>query len=66
MKFDSEFQKVPYQLPDEDNLQLIGKITHHRCIQFEIFPIRLSKAILKQYLFSDVSNEELIQSFLEF
>lgn len=62
-KFDGKFQMVPNQLLDEGDLQLIGKIIHNGCIQFKIFSIRLSKVTLKQYLFGDVSSEELVQSF---
>ena len=65
-KFDGKFQMVPNQLLDKGDLQLIGKIIHNGCIQFKIFSIRLSKVTLKQYLFGDVSSEELVQSFLEF
>ena len=65
-KFDGKFQVVPNQLLDEGDLQLIGKIIHDGYIQFKIFSIRLSKVTLKQYLFGDVSSEELVQSFLEF
>lgn len=47
-------------------MQLIGKIFHHGYIQLEIFPIILSNTTLKQYLFSNISNADLIQRFLEF
>lgn len=65
-KFDGEFQKVPNQLLDKDGLQVIGKTIRHGYIYFEVFLLRLPKATLKQYLFSDVSNEELIIKFFEF
>ena len=51
---------------DEDDLEIIGKIITHAFIQYGIFPVKLCKSSLKKVLLGNVSDEELLQSFMQF
>ena len=64
LKFDGCNERVPSPLLDDEELETIGQIITHAYVLFELFPIELSKTALKYFLFEDVDEIELFNSFL--
>ena len=65
-KFDGEFQRIPSNLNNVEELKLIGEIFTHGFIVSNVFPLQICKASLKYYLFESCTNEELFHSFMRF
>ena len=66
LKFDGCNERVPSPLLDDKELETIGQIITHAYVLFELFPIELSKTALKYFLFEDVDESELFNSFLNY
>ena len=64
LKFDGCNERVPSPLLDDKELETIRQIITHAYVLFELFPIELSKTALKYFLFEDVDECELFNSFL--
>ena len=58
-KFDGEFQRIPSNLNNVEELKLIGEIFTHGFIVSNVFPLQICKASLKYYLFESCTDEEL-------
>jgi len=66
-KLEGTVEKVPVDdIINDEELELIGSIIHHAFIQYNIFPLQLSKASLKKVLFDSTKKEDLMKSFLNF
>ena len=65
-RMDGCYEKIPSPNFDEADLEIIGKVITHAFIQHNLFPVELSKASLKHYIFGTASEEELLSSFLKF
>ena len=65
-RFEGEFQKIPSNFNDIDELKIVGEIITHGFILSGIFPLQICKATLKHYLFGSCKEEELFHSFLRF
>ena len=63
---DGCYEKIPSPNFDKADLEIIGKVIRHAFIQHNFFPVELSKASLKHYIFVTASEEELLSSFLKF
>ena len=63
---DGCYEKIPSSNFDEVDLEIIGKVITHAFIQHNLFPVELSKASLKHYIFVTASEEELLSSVLKF
>ena len=63
---DGCYEKIPSPNFDKADLEIIGKVIRHALIQHNLFPVELSKASLKHYIFVTASEEELLSSFLKF
>ena len=63
---DGCYEKIPCLNFDEVDLEIIGKVITQAFIQHNLFPVELSKASLKHYIFGTASEEELLSSFLKF
>ena len=59
-------RKNPSQNFDETDLEIIEKVITHTFMQQNLFPVELSRASLKHYLFGTAWEEELLSSFLKF
>ena len=65
LKFDGCNERVPSPLLDDKELKTIGQIITHAYVLFGLFPVELSKNVLKYFLFEDVDESEL-NSFLNY
>ena len=64
---DGEQEKIPSNTNfDDEDLEIIGKIITHAFITHGVFPIQLCKSAIKKVLIGDVSDEELLKSFMLF
>ena len=59
-------RKNPSPNFDETDLEIIGKVITHTFIQHNLFPVELSRASLKHYIFGAAWEEELLSSFPKF
>eukprot|EP00111_Clytia_hemisphaerica_P001514 TCONS_00004350-protein len=63
-RFEGSREIVPHsRLKDAE---VIGRIITHSFILFQMFPIMLSRATMKYYLFGTVNTTELLESFFNF
>ena len=65
-RMDGCYEKIPSPNFDEVDLEIIGKVVTHAFIKHNLFPVELSNASLKHYIFGTASEEELLSSFLKF
>ena len=65
-RMDGFSEKVPSQRFDDEDAEIFGKILTHAFVCFDIFPVGLSKSALNIALRNDVSDEELLGSFMQF
>ena len=63
---EGHFEKVPSPCLEEDELNILGKVMTHAFILFDVFPVALCKASMKKVIFGEVSNSELLASFMQF
>ena len=66
MRMDRCYEKIPSPNFDETDLEIIRKVITNTFKQHNSFPVELSKASLKHYMFGTASEEELLSSFLKF
>ena len=66
LKFDGCNERVPSPLLDDKELETIGHIIARAYVLFELFPVELSKITFKYFLFEDVDESELFNTFLNY
>ena len=65
-RMDGCYEKIPSPNFDETDLEIIRKVITRTFIQYNLFPVELSKVSLKHYIFGTASEKELLSSFLKF
>jgi hypothetical protein len=64
--FEGNFEKVPSSNIEEEDLDTIGKIVTHAFITYGVFPLQLCASSVKYYLFQEITDAEVLESFLNF
>jgi len=60
------YEKVPSSDYDEEELEVLGQIITHAFVLYNIFPIKVSRVALKNFLFGSSTDNEILYSFMQY
>ena len=63
---EGENEKLPSILTNDEILEIVGKIITHSFVQYKTFPLKLCRAALKRHLYDITSEDDLINSYLNY